>query len=152
MALSYYCLGLAAYAAIKVLTPAFYALNDVRIPVLTSVASIAVNYTLNWTFIRVLGWGHAGLAFSTSLVATCNFLALFWLMRNKAAGIEGRRLAWSVAKIALASTLMGAACWFSSFTIRQQLGESSLARLIDVVDFAAARAAGALSRLPLAAG
>ncbi len=132
VALSYYCLGLAAYAAIKVLTPAFYALNDVRIPVMTSVASIAVNYTLNWTFIRVMGWGHAGLAFSTSLVATCNFLALFWLMRNKASGIEGRRLAWSVAKIALASTLMGAACWFSSFTIRQQLGESGLARLIDV--------------------
>jgi putative peptidoglycan lipid II flippase len=132
IALSYYCLGLAGYAAIKVLTPAFYALNDVRIPVMTSVASIAVNYTLNWTFIRVLGWGHAGLAFSTSLVATCNFLALFWLMRAKAAGIEGRRLAWSVAKISLASTLMGAACWFSSYTVRQQLGEAGLARLVDV--------------------
>jgi putative peptidoglycan lipid II flippase len=132
VALSYYCLGLAGYAAIKVLTPAYYALNDVRIPVVTSVISILLNYTLNWTFVRVWGWGHAGLAFSTSLVATCNFLALFWLMRNKAGGIEGRRLSWGIAKISLASALMGVACWVSSFAVRQQLGESSFGRLIDV--------------------
>lgn len=133
VALSYYCLGLAGYAAIKVLTPAYYALNDVRIPVLTSVVSIAVNYSLNWTFIRVLGWGHAGLAFSTSLVATCNFLALFWLMRHKAGGIEGRRLLASVTKISLASALMGAACWLCYFAIERQLGDSSLARLVIVL-------------------
>jgi peptidoglycan biosynthesis protein MviN/MurJ (putative lipid II flippase) len=99
---------------------------------MTSVVSIALNYALNWWFIRIWGWGHAGLAFSTSLVATCNFLALFWLMRTKADGIEGRRLAWTVAKISLASALMGAACWLSSFAVRQQLGESSFARLVDV--------------------
>jgi putative peptidoglycan lipid II flippase len=133
VALSYYCLGLAGYAAIKVLTPAYYALNDVRIPVLTSVASILVNYTLNWTFIRVLGWGHAGLAFSTSLVATCNFLALFWLMRGKSGGIDGRRLLVTVTKISVASALMAAACWLCYFAIEQQLGESSLARLLIVL-------------------
>jgi hypothetical protein len=54
-------------------------------------------------------------------------------MRNKADGIEGRRLARSIAKISLATALMGAACWLSSFTVREQLGESSFARLIDVV-------------------
>jgi putative peptidoglycan lipid II flippase len=133
IALTYYCIGLAAYAAIKVLTPAYYALNDVRIPMMTSIASILVNYILNWTFIRILGWGHAGLAFSTSLVATCNFIVLFWLMRRKSGGIEVRRLAWSIAKIVLASALMGAACWSSSFVVRQQLGESGFARLIDVL-------------------
>ena len=35
--------GLAGYAAIKILAPAFYALNDARTPMLVSVASIAVN-------------------------------------------------------------------------------------------------------------
>jgi putative peptidoglycan lipid II flippase len=91
-----------------------------------------VNYLLNWTFIRVLDWGHAGLAFSTSLVATCNFVVLFWLMRKKAGGVQGRRLAASVTKISLASTLMGVACWCSSLLLRQQLGESGFARLADV--------------------
>jgi putative peptidoglycan lipid II flippase len=133
VALAYYCIGLAAYSAIKVLTPAYYALHDVRIPMMTSVGSIVVNYAMNWTFIRVLGWGHAGLAFSTSLVATCNFLVLFWLMRDKAGGVEGQRLARSVVKITVASTLMGAACWASSFVVRMELGESVFARLVDVV-------------------
>ena len=43
-ALSFYCLGLAGYAAIKVLTPAYYALNDVRIPMTAGVTSIFLNY------------------------------------------------------------------------------------------------------------
>ncbi|MEX2300121.1 MAG: murein biosynthesis integral membrane protein MurJ [Bryobacterales bacterium] len=133
VALSYYCVGLAGYAAIKVLTPAYYALNDVRIPVLTSIVSIAVNYILNWGFIRILGWGHAGLAFSTSLVATCNFLVLFWLMRNKAGGIDGRRLLASVVKISVASALMAAACWLCYAAIEQRLGESGLGRLVVVM-------------------
>jgi putative peptidoglycan lipid II flippase len=132
IALSYYSLGLAGYAAIKVLTPAYYALNDVRIPMAASLASIALNYMLNWTFVRVLDWGHGGLAFSTSLVATFNFLALFWFMRQKVHGIEGRRLAWGVSKICLASALMGAMCALSSFAVRSGFGESAWARLLDL--------------------
>ncbi len=132
VALAYYCLGLAGYAGIKVLTPAYYALDDVRIPMVASLVSIALNYLLNWTFVRVLGWGHAGLAFSTSLVATFNFLALFWFMKVKVGGIEGRRLRLSVIKISSAATVMGLACGLSSYVIRHSLGETALPRLLDL--------------------
>ena len=131
-ALSFYCLGLAAYAAIKVLTPAYYALNDVRIPMLAGVISIFLNYALNWTFVRVLGWGHGGLAFSTSVVAAFNFAVLFWMMKVKLGGIHGRRLAWSVLKIVTASALMGATCWLSSTALRYAVGESTAARFADL--------------------
>jgi putative peptidoglycan lipid II flippase len=133
LALSFYCLGLAGYAAIKVLTPAYYALNDVRIPMAASLVSIFVNYLLNWTFLRVLGWGHGGLAFSTSLVASFNFLALFWLMRNKIGGMEGRRLSWGLLKIIAASALMGLSCWLSSGTIQDVFGDGSMGRLVNLV-------------------
>ena len=43
-ALAAYAVGLAGYGAIKVLSPAFYALNDARTPMLISLGSIAVNY------------------------------------------------------------------------------------------------------------
>ena len=132
LALALYCVGLAGYAAIKVLTPAFYALDDVRIPALTSLSSIAINYALNWTFVRELGWGHGGLAFSTSSVALFNFCVLFWFMRRKIGGIEGRRLLSSILRIGLATILMGAACAGSSYAIRQVLGESFLGRLVDI--------------------
>ncbi len=132
LALSFYCVGLSGYAAIKVLIPAFYALNDVRVPALTSVASIAINYTLNWTFVMALGWGHGGLAFSTSSVALFNFCVLFWFMRRKIGGIEGHRLLSSILRIGLASVLMGAACAGSSFAVRQVFTTSFLGRLLDV--------------------
>ena len=133
LALSFYCLGLAGYAAIKVLTPAYYALNDVRIPMAASVASIFLNYSLNWTFVRVLGWGHGGLAFSTSLVATFNFLVLFWLMRIKIEGIEGKRLTLDLIKIVVASALMGLCCWLSSISIQDVFGEGSIGRSLTLI-------------------
>lgn len=131
-ALAFYCVGLAAYAAVKVLTPAYYALADVRIPMLVAAFSIALNYGLNWTFVHVFGWGHSGLALSTSLVATLNFGQLFWFMRVKTNGLEGRRLAGSLARIAAATTGMGAACWVTSEELINALGMGFWGRLATV--------------------
>ena len=132
VALSFYCIGLAAYAAIKVLTPAYYALDDVRIPMAASVISIIINYTLNWVFVRLLGWGHGGLAFSTSVVAIFNFSLLIWFMREKISGVHGRRLLFAVLKIAVASTAMGVVCGLSSLLLGQSLGEGFWARLLNL--------------------
>ena len=65
-ALRFYAIGLAGYAGVKVLAPAFYAINKRNLPMLVSLFSIAVNFGLNWFFRFRLGWGHQGLAFSTS--------------------------------------------------------------------------------------
>jgi putative peptidoglycan lipid II flippase len=67
-ALSCYAVGLAGYAALKVLTPAFYALGDARMPMIVSLCSIGINYAAAYTMIRVAGIGHAGLAMSTSVL------------------------------------------------------------------------------------
>src|SRR5690348_4525576 len=52
LALSYYAIGLAGYAALKVLNPAFYAIGDARTPMLVSLASIGINYATAITMIR----------------------------------------------------------------------------------------------------
>lgn len=132
LALAAYAPGLIGYSAIKVLTPAFYALDDVRLPMAVSLISVATNYVLNLTFIRVLGWGHAGLAFSTSLVATIQFLALMILLRQKIRRLEGRRLLRSFLGVLAATGAMGAVCAASTYTLRHWLGEGPWARLIDL--------------------
>lgn len=43
LALAGYSIGLAGYAAIKVISPAFYAMNDARTPMIIALASIVVN-------------------------------------------------------------------------------------------------------------
>ena len=49
-ALRFYAIGLAGYAGVKVLAPAFYAINKRNLPMLVSLFSIAVNFGLNWFF------------------------------------------------------------------------------------------------------
>ena len=108
VALSYYAIGLMGYAALKVLSPAFYALNDARTPMLVSLGSILVNYAAASTMIKFAGLGHAGLALSTSAVALFGFVVLFAILRKRIGGVHGRDLAMQVGKVTLASAIMGA--------------------------------------------
>ena len=110
IALACYSVGLEGYSAIKILSPAFYALNDERTPMLVSVASVALNLALAIALVKAVGMGHAGLALSTSLVALAGAAALFALLRTRTNGLGGRALAVSAAKIALASALMALVC------------------------------------------
>jgi len=132
LALSFYCLGLASYAAIKVLTPAFYALDAVRVPVAASVVSIVVNCALNWTFLRVLDWGHWGLALATSLVATFNFLVLLVFLARRIGGLGARRLLDSGLRVALATAAMAAVALAMSSALTAQLGPSFWGRAVNV--------------------
>jgi putative peptidoglycan lipid II flippase len=107
-ALGGYAVGLAGYAGIKVLAPAFYALGDARTPMLVSVLSIAVNYGLNAVFVRRLGFGHLGLALATSAVALGNFALLYVFLRRRIGRIGG----WSVVgRIAVATAVMAGVTW-----------------------------------------
>jgi len=107
-ALVAYAIGLAGYANIKVMAPAFYALGDARTPAVISCLSIVVNAVGNWLVIHVLSGGHAGLAAVTSLVALLNFAILFGLLRARIGSFPGLGLA--VLRLGLASVAVGLAC------------------------------------------
>jgi putative peptidoglycan lipid II flippase len=108
-ALAAYSIGLAGYAAIKVLSPAFYALGDARTPMLISLGSIAVNYLMN--SLLVGPFGHVGLACSTAAVALVNFLLLALFMRRRLGRLDGRRLSAAVLRICAASLPMALTAW-----------------------------------------
>ena len=133
VALSFYAIGLAGYAALKVLNPAFYALDDARTPMLVSLGSIGVNFATAEIMIRAAGMGHAGLALSTSVVALFGFLQLFEILRRRIGGIHGRDLARGIGKVLLASLVMAGATALSSHGVERWLGVSQLARLADLV-------------------
>ena len=132
LALSCFAIGLGAYSGIKVLTPAFYALNDSRTPMFISLSSIVINYVAASLLTQRTSLGHAGLALSTSFVAVFGFLALFWIMRNRSGGIYGRALTASLAKVLFASAVMSCAVAGSSHAVLAWLGESRLAHLADL--------------------
>jgi putative peptidoglycan lipid II flippase len=113
-ALRFYAIGLAAYAALKVLVNAFYALERRKTPMLVSFLAVGLNLLFNWLFTFRLGWGHRGLAFSTGCIATFNFLLLYLLMQAQLKGLESRRFLTLLAKIAVASAALIAVCAASS--------------------------------------
>lgn len=112
-ALQFYALGLVAYSWVKVLSPAFYAIDKKWTPMLVSFASIGLNFGLNYLFIHHFGFGHRGLALSTSFSATLNFVALYYLMSRHASGLGTARLLSTMARCALAAAALGAVCWYA---------------------------------------
>lgn len=111
--LRFYATGLAAYSAIKVLAPAFYALDKRNEPMLVSIGSILINYFLNQYFTFHLGYGLRGLALSTGIVALVSFAALHLLMSRHLGGLETRLLLITLVKLAAAAALIAATCFFS---------------------------------------
>ncbi len=143
LALSCFAAGLAGYSALKVLSPAFYALRDSRTPMLVSLGSVIVNYVLARTMVDVLHVGHAGLAVSTSGVALFSSVTLFLMMRHKVNGLYGRILWSSLWKAILATVAMGAVV---AVLVDAMAGQAFLLQLAvtipagAVVFYAAARA------------
>ena len=90
-ALVFYAVGLYGYSAVKVLAPAFYAVDDARIPVVGSVVGMTSNVALVLLLHPVLGF--KGIALGTALAATANFavLAVAWKLAPRGAG-ERRHL------------------------------------------------------------
>ncbi len=110
--LACYTLGLAGYAAIKVLAPAFYALDRVKTPLNISLAGIALNIGFNMLFLLVFHWGLISLPLSTSLVALINFFQLAWWLQKHLGRLADASFCKALAKIGLASLVMAGVLFF----------------------------------------
>lgn len=137
-----YALGLAAYSALKVLSPAFYAIDRRRTPMLVSFLSIGVNIGLNWWFAFHLRWGIWGLGVATGCVATCNFALLYWLMHRETGALGTRALLATLGRLAVPTALLAAVCWTAQATVLTGWREFSLplqgAALLGTIGVAAA--------------
>ncbi len=125
-ALDFYASGLMAYACIKVLSPAFYALDRKWTPMVVSFFSIGLNVVLNWQLTFRLGMGHRGLALSTGLSAIANFLMLYLLMRRAAGGMRTGLLVASFARILVAGAGLAGVCAAGQHWLAPWLDSASL--------------------------
>jgi putative peptidoglycan lipid II flippase len=111
LALQAYAIGLAGYAAVRVLTPCFYALNLPRTPMRIVMIGIGVNLALNFANIQFFHLGTAGLALATSCVVLANSSQLAWALSRQVD--FGGFLGWAgyIARVSLAAGGCGAAAW-----------------------------------------
>ncbi len=136
-ALAGYSIGLTGYAAIKILSPAFYALDDAKTPMIIAVCSIIVNALASFLFRNWLsgygvspeypnGFAHVGVALATSCVALVNFFALALMMRKRIERIDGRDIIQSFLRIAAAAAIMSLVCYLSYHFLFNRLGTKGL--------------------------
>lgn len=132
-ALSAYAFGLPGYSAIKLVQPAYIAMGDAKTPMYTSLAAVFFNACLNYTFIKILGIGHVGLAASTSIMATLNVTILVVIMERRKQTLQRRHLAGQVVRIFAASAFMGAVARLGYNVLQTRgLGGSSSAAFVEL--------------------
>ncbi len=104
-ALAFYSLGLFAYAAVKVMVPVFFALNDTRCPVIASFIAVLTNLVVIYFTIDL--FQHRAIAFSLSCAMIINFFFLSTMLYKRLSGYSLSYLFSGLAKIILAAFVMG---------------------------------------------
>ncbi len=104
-----YAVGLAPYSSIKMVAPAFYALDRSRVPMCASIIAVLVNVTFNALTYRRLG--AVGLATGTALGAVANITILIVSLRVLIGSMRGQGLVPAAIKIVAASLLTGGAAF-----------------------------------------
>ena len=127
-ALVFYALGLTSYAAVKIVTDGFYALQDIRAPLVVSILSMVANAGLNWFLITTLDMDHRGLALSTSCTMTLSLGWLWFLLRRRSglAGLGGGAALAMMGKMIVASAIMGVVAAGTSEFFDSWLGHQAL--------------------------
>lgn len=104
-ALSFYAIGLFAYASVKIIVPVFYALNDTKYPVIASFMAVIFNIIL--ITLTIDRFHHKAIALSTSLTMILSFIFLSVVLYYKVEGYDRSHLFVSLAKVIIASAIMG---------------------------------------------
>jgi len=122
-ALQAYGYGLLFYAGLKVLQPAFYAIEKRWFPMIASLIALVVNIVCNYVFVFVFKWGHESLALTTSIVASLNFVFLYFAMIRYAGDVGTKGLIVAFVKIGSATAVMAVVCYFGNRLLLGDLTE-----------------------------
>ena len=123
--------GSLAFAGVKIMVPAFYALNNTRIPVLGSFLTVAAN--LLFINLTLSSLQHRAIALSTSLSTVVNFLFLGVMLYRRLGNFRVRPLLVTLSKVVAAGLVMGLVIIWVDSLLAGPLGRGLLGRLITML-------------------
>jgi putative peptidoglycan lipid II flippase len=115
-ALQLFALGIAANAAIEILSRGFYAFADTRTPVQFAVLAMALNVALSAAFVGP--FGLRGLAAAGSLAACAECAGLWFTLHRRLGGLGRRQVLRSVLRTLVASIVMAQVMVVAIFLLR----------------------------------
>jgi putative peptidoglycan lipid II flippase len=129
LALLCYAVGLWAFAGVRIVVQAFYALQDTRTPVFIALITFCSNILLSAFFVFKTPLAHGGLALATSLAAMLNISLLTIRLRKKIGRIDASRILRSLLKVIPASLAIGVIGWWISSNALWDHGGNTLHKI-----------------------
>jgi putative peptidoglycan lipid II flippase len=128
-ALGIFALGLPAFVMIKVFSPAYFAREDTKTPMIYATVSLVANTlgSIGLFFVfRAYGlMPHLGIAVATTLGGWLNAGLLYATLARRGFFVPDPRLKRALPRILLASLAMGAALWFVEAALSGSFGETA---------------------------
>jgi putative peptidoglycan lipid II flippase len=109
-ALMFYSLGIWAIVGVRIITVAFYSMQDTKTPVKIAVAAVLINILFSLALMGPMK--HSGLALANTIAVGCNFMMLYYFLHKRLGGVGTKKIAGSFLKTLSASLLMGIVGWF----------------------------------------
>lgn len=124
-ALLYASLGLVSFAWVKIMVQGFFARHDTRTPVIVATLSMLLNILVNMVLVGPMG--YQGLALSTSISFTVNFLALYGLFGRQHGMLWDGPFFRSILSVTTATALFAVAAHLAFTGLAGQIGDGTLA-------------------------
>ena len=118
-ALGFYTVGMIFAAANEVLTKAFFARKEFKVPMYASICAMAVNFALVLFLAEYIGIGGIALASGIAVAVGCIFNYIALLKRDKVLFVRADVTA--LIKMALSSAVMAVAVYFISSAVNSNL-------------------------------
>ena len=129
-ALAFLSLGMLGYGVQMILSRAFYAAQQGKMPLLAGVVSVAANLLLCLLLSRTMGLRGLALASAVSLVLPAAVLLLALARRYRA--ILSRDAVTDFVKMLICAAAMGGAVWWTSRAMVEAMADSLTARVAQV--------------------
>lgn len=130
-ALGFYTVGMVFAAANEVLTKAFFARKEYKVPMCSSICAMAVNFILVFPLAKYMGIGGIALSSGIAVLVGCVFNYLVLLKKDKV--LFTGKDAFDIVKMAVASVVMGVAVYLAAKNFESAVSELLIGVVVGIV-------------------
>jgi putative peptidoglycan lipid II flippase len=108
--LTAWALGLLSFSMYMLTLRAFYAQQDSLTPMITNASLAVVHVGLYWGLTSITAWGDwrlIGIPAADAIFFTLHTAVLLLILRRRRGGLDGKRVLWTLARVAVASAAGG---------------------------------------------
>jgi len=126
-ALIFFSVGICGFGLQNILIRGFYAFQEGKTPMLTSILAIGVNWVLSVSLVKIMGTGGPALASSVSI--TLAAAVMLWTLNRKVKGIINAGLFIDILKMLLIGLVMFAVVFYARDYLTGRLADNIIGKI-----------------------